>query len=169
MSVANLLNPTIPQQYLPVAYACVGGTAGPYSTIANTEVPLIADGGAVDSINASCAFPDSKIYVNLAGIYRVSCSINFTKTSAGTDNVAVYIKVNNQPVIETGRTLSMTQNVPELFMSEWSLQLNAGDYVEMIMYSASAGINAVATYPPAPVPANTAFLTTISLMCQNTY
>jgi hypothetical protein len=168
MSVANLINPTIAQQYLPVAYAMVGGTAS-LSTIANTEVPLLYQGGPINLINTSCSFADTKVFVNLAGIYRIGCSINFNKSSAGTDSVAVYPKVNGQPIIETGRTLTLTQNVPELFMSEWALQLNAGDYVEMIMYSASAGIDAVASFPPAPVPAITSYLVSVELIYQNAY
>ena len=83
---------------------------------------------------------NSKIFVSSAGTYNFEFSSVFQKTQGGSiEFVSIWPRINNNDVSWSNTDMSMANN-NELIVASWNflLELNAGDYVELMWSSTSS-------------------------------
>ena len=72
----------------------------------------------------------------------------------------MFIAVNNTPVPNSATRIQINQNQEVVMSVEWVLELNAKDYITIVMFSATTGLQALAI-PASAVPAIPSIITTI--------
>lgn len=131
-----------------------------YPTVA--ELPLVYDTKDIASTTGvNVLFPDSKITVTDAGVYKVLASLQANKTTGGVGELDMYPVVNGTPVPNSATKLEVNQNTELVMTVEWFLDLQANDDVEIVLYSPNDGMEALAVPASAPVPAIPSIITTI--------
>lgn len=72
----------------------------------------------------------------------------------------MFIAINGSPVPNSTTRIQINQNQEVVMTVEWFLELNEKDYITIVMFSASAGLQALAI-PSAGIPAIPSIITTI--------
>lgn len=96
----------------------------------------------------------TKLTVSRQGIYEVYFSIQLSRTQGGNDAFTyIWIRRNNIDVSDTNGRISINSNnsdtLPIVF---YDIQLNAGDYIEIVAQATEDNIEALAVYPDSAVP-----------------
>ena len=172
MSVANILDPstgTIRQEYSLTAVASYGSTTTQlcnpaFPTLAELPITYNISFAPQKNITCSLAPPSSQITVGVSGVYKVCSSVQLDKTTPGLDAVDCYIKVNGTAVADSATKLNLNQNQEDVITVEWFLEMNAGDFVEVVLYTAAQGVQALAVAASAPVPAIPSIITNIQML-----
>jgi hypothetical protein len=131
--------------------------------IANKDTPLVYDTKDIASTDVNVLFPDSKITFNTTGVYKILTSIQCDSTS-GIQTLTAYLSLGGNPVPNTASQVIVNINTQTLLTVEWFLQIDAGKYIEVVLYDKVGGGQAVAfpavVGPPA-IPATPSVITTI--------
>lgn len=100
--------------------------------------------------------PTSRVYVDTANIYNIQFSAEFINTSGGTANAWIWLRKNGTDVPNSASTVRVQGNNTEL-VAAWSflLQMNAGDYFEIMWEVSSVALSlhadpATAVHPAIP-------------------
>ena len=144
------------------AYGSFSSTASQPVT-AGTPLALrynTQDIATTPGVTCNIAGPDSRIYVTASGTYCVLTSVQIDQSSALHD-VDFYLSKNGTALNSTSRRLAITANIEDILTVEWMLDLVAGDYVQVVVSSASAGFSALAILAAPPVPAIPSVITNI--------
>jgi hypothetical protein len=162
MSLANsYATTTISRQYLPVCYGSFSSTQIQLIP-ATTATPIGYDTADIIPVGCGCPLGGSPdITVVETGTYKVLASIQIDKTTAGIGDVDTWIEVAGVPVPNSATKLSINQNIESLMTVEWFVQCQAGDTIQIYMYSAVAGFRALAVAAAPPVPAIPSIITTV--------
>ena len=100
--------------------------------------------------------PGSRVVIQDKGKYVLNYSIQFDKPSGAAANIFIYIKVNGVSVPNSSSQVAIQGSTAEIFpFCEYILDLNAGDYVEVFVYSSDATVTATfmqstINYPAVP-------------------
>lgn len=106
--------------------------------------------------NIRLGTPSSRVIIQDKGVYKFSYSIQFDKPSGSAANIFIYIKVNGIAVPNSTSFVVIQGTAAEVFpMCEYVLDLNAGDYIEVFVYSSDASVTAqffqsTINYPAVP-------------------
>lgn len=122
-----------------------------YSLSANTALVMSAE--TTDFSAGVTLVDNSKFFVSSGGTYNLQFSSVFRKIQGGTiEFVSVWPRVNGIDVPWSNTDISMANN-NELIVSAWNflLELNGGDYVELMWSSTSLQMEMVAI-PPQTSP-----------------
>lgn len=160
MSFGVLFPPT------PTYYGSYSSTTTQNVT-ATEPLALVHDTEDIHPSGVYASLPSADLYVRNRGVYKILTSIQVNKTSGGFDDVEMYISINGTPVPNTATRLNVNQNVESLMTVEWFVQLNANDYINIVIYSASSGFQALAIASATPVPAVPSVITTIFRISSN--
>lgn len=104
----------------------------------------------------TCAFPDSKVYIDNAGVYNIQFSAQFLNYTTAEDNVTVWFTKNGN-IIDNSASVEQISQKHGADPGASILALNfvdefaAGDYVEL-NWSSNTGETILATFPPATSP-----------------
>lgn len=100
--------------------------------------------------------PTSRVYVDTANIYNIQFSAEFINTSGGTANAWVWLRKNGTDVPDSASTIRVQGNNTEL-VAAWNflLQMNAGDYFEIMWEVSDVALSlhadpATAVHPAIP-------------------
>ena len=100
--------------------------------------------------------PTSRVYVDTANIYNIQFSAEFINTSGGTSNAWIWLRKNGTDVPNSASTIRVQGNNTEL-VAAWNflLQMNAGDYFELMWEVSDAALSlhadpATAVHPAIP-------------------
>lgn len=100
--------------------------------------------------------PTSRVYVDTANIYNIQFSAEFINTSGGTANAWIWLRKNGTDVPNSASTVRVQGNNTEL-VAAWNflLQMNAGDYFELMWEVSSVALSlhadpATAVHPAVP-------------------
>lgn len=100
--------------------------------------------------------PTSRVYVDTANIYNIQFSAEFINTSGGTANAWIWLRKNGTDVPDSASTVRVQGNNTEL-VAAWNflLQMNAGDYFELMWEVSSVALSlhadpATAVHPAVP-------------------
>lgn len=151
-------------QFPPKAKAIYGSFSSTLTqdVVAGVELPLVYDTKDIaTSKELNVLFPSSRIIVSKKGVYKVLSSVQLDKTTGGNDDVSMYISVNTIPVPNSASRESINANEEGIMTIEWFVELNAGDFVEVVLYSTVLGIRALSLSTFPPVPAIPSIITTI--------
>ena len=100
--------------------------------------------------------PTSRVYVDTANSYNIQFSAEFINTSGGTSNAWIWLRKNGTDVPNSASTIRVQGNNTEL-VAAWNflLQMNAGDYFELMWEVSDAALSlhadpATAVHPAIP-------------------
>lgn len=120
-----------------------------YSIPANTALVMSAE--TVDFASGVSLSGNSKFIVASGGTYNLQFSSVFKKIQGGTiEFISVWPRVNGVDIPWSNTDISMANN-NELIVSAWNflLEMNGGDYVELMWSSTSTQMEMVAIAPQA--------------------
>jgi hypothetical protein len=135
-----------------------GPAAGSYSSSAIQ--PAAAAGAATTltfnttekQFNTSLV-ASSRIYTAATGAFRFDYSIQMDNNSGGSQNANIWIAKNGTAVPRSASTITLASNAKQLPFVSYTLDLNAGDYLEVIFNATDPNVRALAAAAAAPVPA----------------
>jgi len=135
-----------------------GPAAGSYSSSATQ--PAAAAGAATTltfnttekQFNTSLV-AGSRIYTAATGTFRFDYSIQMDNASGGSQNANIWIAKNGTAVPRSASTITLASNAKQLPFVSYTLDLNAGDYLEVIFNATDPNVRALAAAAAAPVPA----------------
>jgi len=85
------------------------------------------------SVGVTRGTPTSRIYVDRPNVYNVQFSVQVDKTSGGVALVWVWLRKNGVNVPDTSGQIRIQGNNAELIVGwNYIIQLNAGDYIELM-------------------------------------
>lgn len=157
----------MPPSGFTAAYGSFSSTQSQFIALPATEFPLAYDTADVTPSGVSCSFPSSQISVAATGVYSVLASVQVDKAGGGgggggTDILDFYISINGVGAPNSATRVAIAASVETVMTVEWFLQLGAGDYVEVVLYSPSSSFFRALAIPTAPpVPAIPSIITTI--------
>jgi hypothetical protein len=144
----NLLPPPFNTQY-----GSFGSTLSQTVTGANQATPITHNVTfQTYGIDFDPANP-SHIRISVSGIYKFSYSVQLDKTGGGNSTCDLWIAVDGVPVPQSASRCVVAGQTGETFpYCEYILQLNAGQYVEVIFASPDNTMTAqhFAAVPPYP-------------------
>lgn len=106
--------------------------------------------------NIRLGTPSSRVVIQDKGVYKFSYSLQLDKAASSPNGVYIYIKINGTTVPNSSSYVVLQGSTAEIFpMCEYILDLNAGDYIEVFVYSSDATVTAVffqstINYPAVP-------------------
>jgi hypothetical protein len=157
MNNVNAFGVLFPEK--PNAYASFSSTAT-QNVAQNTLTPVVHDTQDITPKNIYTTLPNTDIFVRNKGVYKVLSSLQCNKTSGGAGDLEMFIAVNNTPVPNSATRIQINQNQEVVMSVEWVLELNAKDYITIVMFSVTTGLQALAI-PSAGIPAIPSIITTI--------
>jgi hypothetical protein len=129
---------------------------------ATTDTPLTYDTADVSPVGMACALaPSSDIVITNAGTYKVVASVQCDKTTAGVNELDLWVSINGTGVPNTASKIEINQNQETVMTVEWFLTLAASDAVSVHLYSPVNGMRALAVAASPPVPAIPSIITTV--------
>jgi hypothetical protein len=129
----------------------------------NTPLPVSHDTQDITPKNIYASLPTTDIYVRNKGVYKVLTSLQCNKTSGGAGDLEMFIVVSGTPVPNSTTRIQINQNQEVVMTVEWFLELEANDYVRIVLFSATTGLQALAI-SGAPIPDIPSIITTIMRM-----
>lgn len=143
----------------PNAYASYSSTQT-QNVAQNTPLPVSHNTQDITPKNIYTTLPSTNLYVRNKGVYKVLSSLQCNKTSAVAGDLEMFIAVNGTPVANSTSRIQINQNQEVVMTVEWFLELNANDYITIVLFSATTGLQALAI-ASGTIPAIPSIITTI--------
>lgn len=109
--------------------------------------------------------PTSRIYVDLPGIYNFQFSAQLDKASGATANTAIWPRINGANVPQSAGNVAVQGTSAET-VAAWNyvLDLNGGDYFELMWQVDDTNLHFTAVPATATVPAIPSVILTVTFM-----
>ena len=122
--------------------------------IALTAVPQALTFNTTQFNQGTTLLLNSRVYANAQGNYVLNYSVELQHTGAGPTQLATtFLKKNGTTIANTGRVWSISSaSFQNAAMAEFTVALNAGDYVE-VFFSGDTSLSANATAAAGALPA----------------
>ncbi len=148
-------------------YGCFVSTVT--TTVTGANVPTLINHNLVEvNGNSVLSISGGNINLNRAGNYEVSTSIQFTKSSGGSDIVYFWFRINGVDVLRSGSAIRMTGNGAEVLGNVTAMiSANAGDVLSVVFGSTDATLQVIAIgsqTTPMVVPAIPSCITNVKLL-----
>lgn len=144
-----------PKEYRVPRYGSFYDTTDQTAAVINTAYAMTFDTTDL-SFGVTRGSPTSRIYVDRPNLYNIQFSAQFINTGGGAHRVWIWIRKNGTDVPYTGTVVRIEGNNTE-DVAAWNflLQLNAGDYFELMWEVDNTGITlfadpATAVHPDIP-------------------
>lgn len=107
--------------------------------------------------------PSSRIYVDRLALYNVQFSAQLDKTSGGVGLVYIWLRVNGNDVADSATQIRIQGNNAET-VAAWNfvVQLNAGDYFELIWLTDDIDCQILTVLAAPPIPAIPSVILTVT-------
>jgi hypothetical protein len=107
--------------------------------------------------------PTSRVYVDTRSVYNIQFSAQFVNTAGGTHNVWVWLRKNGTDVANSTTTLRLQGNNAET-VAAWNflLDMNAGDYFELMWEVSDLAVALLADPASAVHPAIPSIILTVT-------
>jgi len=151
-----------PQQFRTPRYGSFYDTTDQTAAAINTAYAMTFN--ATDlSFGVTRGSPTSRIYVDRPNVYNIQFSAQFINTSGGANRVWVWFRKNGTDVPESTTTMRIQGNNTE-DVAAWNylLQMNAGDYFELMWEVDDTGIELHADAATAIHPAIPSIILTVT-------
>lgn len=159
-------NPTTPC-FVP-AGSGGGGGATAYGSFSSTQtqgipagdaLPLVYDTADITAVGMSCVLPSTDITIAAAGVYKVSAAALCNRTGTLEGDVEMWITVNAVPT--TAGRINIVQGVEDILSAEWLVNVDAGDIVNLVVFSNQPDNEVLSVVAAPPVPAVQSITTSI--------
>jgi hypothetical protein len=123
-----------------------------YTGATGASTPLTYDTTEIFN-GVSIGVPSSRVVISTAGVYRISYSVQLTKSSVGTQTAYVWTVINGTALTRSTAVLTLeTQNGYELATGEHIYTFATNDYFEVYFTSNNSDASAVAIPAFGDVP-----------------
>lgn len=121
-----------PKEFRTPRYGSFYDTTDQTAALANTAYGMTFDTTDL-SLGVTRGSPTSRIYVDRPNIYNIQFSAEFINTAGGAHNAWIWLRKNGTDVPNSASTVRVEGNNTEL-VAAWNflLQMNAGDYFELM-------------------------------------
>ena len=107
--------------------------------------------------------PTSRVYVDTHNVYNIQFSAQFVNTAGGTHNVWVWLRKNGTDVANSATTLRLQgNNAEEVAAWNFLLEMNAGDYFELMWEVSDLAVSLLADPASAVHPAIPSVILTVT-------
>lgn len=115
------------------------------------------------SAGVTIGTPTSRVYVDTHNVYNIQFSAQFVNTAGGTHNVWVWLRKNGTNVANSATTLRLQGNNAET-VAAWNflLDMNAGDYFELMWEVSDLAVALLADPASAVHPAIPSIILTVT-------
>jgi len=115
------------------------------------------------SAGVTIGTPTSRVYVDTHNVYNIQFSAQFVNTAGGTHNVWVWLRKNGTDVANSATTLRLQGNNAEA-VAAWNflLDMNAGDYFELMWEVSDLAVSLFADPASAVHPAIPSVILTVT-------
>ena len=128
----------------------------------NTAYPITLNSTSL-SRGAYIGAPTSRVYVDRVGIYNFQFSLQLNSASAGAKTVYVWYRVNGTNATYSATAVSLAGSGAAA-VAAWNfvVQMNAGDYFELVWATNDTNCQIVSSAAAAPVPAIPSVILTVT-------
>ena len=144
-----------PKEYISPRYGSFYDTTDQTAAVINTAYGMTFNTTDI-SYGVTRGSPTSRIYVDRSNIYNIQFSAQFINTGGGANRVWIWLRKNGVDVAQSATVIRIQGNNTEN-VAAWNflLQLNAGDYFELMWEVDSTNISlhadpATAVHPAVP-------------------
>jgi hypothetical protein len=128
----------------------------------NTAYPITLNATSI-SVGATRGTPTSRIYVDRPSVYNIQFSLQLNKTTAAAKNVWVWCLLNGADIASSARQVTLAgTSAAAVATANFVLNMNDGDYFELVWSTDDTGCQIVAVAATAPVPAISSVILTIT-------
>ena len=122
-----------------------------------------ADGSAL-TYGVYIGTPTSRIYVDNTATYNFQFSAQIKNTAGGTKRVYIWPRVNGVNVADSATEITLTGTSNDASVAAWNFVLNlqAGDYFELIYSADSTSVSFPYVAASSPVPAIPSVIMTVT-------
>ena len=115
------------------------------------------------SAGVTIGTPTSRVYVDTHNVYNIQFSAQFVNTAGGTHNVWVWLRKNGTDVANSATTLRLQgNNAEEVAAWNFLLDMNAGDYFELMWEVSDLAVSLLADPATAVHPAIPSIILTVT-------
>jgi hypothetical protein len=115
------------------------------------------------STGVTIGTPTSRVYVDTHNVYNIQFSAQFVNTAGGTHNVWVWLRKNGTDVANSATTLRLQgNNAEEVAAWNFLLEMNAGDYFELMWEVSDLAVSLLADPASAVHPAIPSIILTVT-------
>ena len=128
----------------------------------NTAYPITFNTSSISN-GVTIGTPTSRIYVDTHNVYNVQFSAQLDNTSGGSHLAFIWLRINGVDVADSAGQTRVKGNDGEL-VAAWNyvIELNAGDYIEIIWSVSDTAIQMLAQAASAPVPGIPSIILTVT-------
>ena len=156
------LAPAYTPQVSDKRYGSFYDTSTQTAAATNTAYPITLNSTSITD-GVYIGTPTSRVYVDRVGTYNFQFSAQLNKATAGASNVFIWYRVNGADIANsaTGVTLPGSSSA---VAAAWNfvVELNAGDYFELVWSTDDTACQIRAVAASAPVPAIPSVILTVT-------
>ena len=158
LEVAPAYTPQLPR----LRYGSFYDTTDQTAAVINTAYAMTFNSTDL-SKGVTIGTPTSRVYVDTHNIYNIQFSAQFVNTAGGTHNVWVWLRKNGTDVANSATTLRLQGNNAEA-VAAWNflLDMNAGDYFELMWEVSDLAVALLADPASAVHPAIPSIILTVT-------
>ena len=158
LEVAPAYTPQLPR----LRYGSFYDTTDQTAAVINTAYAMTFNSTDL-SKGVTIGTPTSRVYVDTHNIYNIQFSAQFVNTAGGTHNVWVWLRKNGTDVANSATTLRLQGNNAEA-VAAWNflLDMNAGDYFELMWEVSDLAVSLLADPASAVHPAIPSVILTVT-------
>ena len=156
----NQINLTTSGTGFPPAYGSFSCSI-PQALPQSSELITFYDTKDCTSVGLTVLIPTTFFTVDYKGVYKILSSIQTDRTAGGLSTITMYPKINGNAVPNSATRLVINQNFEDVLTVEWFLDMNAGDNLEIAVYTTDLDNQLLAVPATPPLPAIPSIITTI--------
>ena len=132
------------------------------AAVINTAYPVTLNSTTL-SDGVYIGTPTSRVYVDRIGTYNFQFSLQLNKTTATAKNVFIWYRVNGVDAANSASGVTLPGSSSTV-VAAWNfvVELNAGDYFELVWSTDDTGCQIYAAAASAPVPAIPSVILTVT-------
>jgi hypothetical protein len=158
LEVAPAYTPQLPR----LRYGSFYDTTDQTAAVINTAYAMTFNSTDL-SAGVTIGTPTSRVYVDTHNVYNIQFSAQFVNTAGGAHNVWVWLRKNGTDVANSTTTLRLQGNNAET-VAAWNflLDMNAGDYFELMWEVSDLAVALLADPASAVHPAIPSIILTVT-------
>ena len=158
LELAPVYTPQLPR----LRYGSFYDTTDQTAAVINTAYAMTFNSTDL-SAGVTIGTPTSRVYVDTHNVYNIQFSAQFVNTAGGTHNVWVWLRKNGTDVANSATTLRLQGNNAEA-VAAWNflLDMNAGDYFELMWEVSDLAVALLADPASAVHPAIPSIILTVT-------
>ena len=158
LEVAPAYTPQLPR----LRYGSFYDTTDQTAAVINTAYGMTFNSTDL-SAGVTIGTPTSRVYVDTHNVYNIQFSAQFVNTAGGTHNVWVWLRKNGTDVANSATTLRLQgNNAEEVAAWNFLLDMNAGDYFELMWEVSDLAVSLLADPASAVHPAIPSIILTVT-------